>query len=258
MEHHEQYCLNQLNLGLAFLEKGMIDSAEVYFQISKDLLDKYDFPKTAYVYDDYQYALQLKKMNYQAALDFYIKKTAYEQAQQKQESEDIIVRLRIKYEASKKEQELEVARQQLASKERMVIIMLLGSVIVLLVVLYNRKTAWALQSKRLNEELKNKVIELKRINDENDRIKSNLEKLVREETKQILRKNERLRKYAFINSHKIRAPLARILGLIQVINLEQHEVTNHEAFKKLNDSSAELDEVIRDINRMLLEDDSRE
>jgi light-regulated signal transduction histidine kinase (bacteriophytochrome) len=139
-----------------------------------------------------------------------------------------------------------------------VIIMLLGSVIVLLIVLYNRKTAWTNQNERLNKELNNKVIELKRINDENDRIKSNLEKLVREETNQILKKNERLRKYAFINSHKIRAPLARILGLIQVINLEQHEVINHEAFKKLNDSSAELDEVIRDINRMLLEDDSRE
>jgi signal transduction histidine kinase len=136
--------------------------------------------------------------------------------------------------------------------------MLLGSVIVLLIVLYNRKTAWTNQNERLNKELNNKVIELKRINDENDRIKSNLEKLVREETNQILKKNERLRKYAFINSHKIRAPLARILGLIQVINLEQHEVINHEAFKKLNDSSAELDEVIRDINRMLLEDDSRE
>jgi tetratricopeptide (TPR) repeat protein len=92
MGNQEQYCLNQLNLGLAFLEKDMLDSAEVYFQISKSILDKHDFPKTAYVYDDYQYALQLKKKNYQAALDFFIRKTAYEQAQQRQESEDIIHR----------------------------------------------------------------------------------------------------------------------------------------------------------------------
>ncbi|MCG8306988.1 MAG: tetratricopeptide repeat protein [Cytophagales bacterium] len=255
LSNAEEYCKNQLNLGLAFLEIGQTDSAEIYFAISRDVLDKNDFPKTEYVYNDYQYVLQQDKGNYRAALDFYIKKVTYEQEQQKQESENDLIDLRVKYETSKKEKELEAAQYQTILQKRMALIILLSSVIILLVVLYHKKTVWAVQNKRLNKELKEKIIELKLLNEENERIKHNLRKLVREETEIILSKNEKLRKYAFINSHKIRAPLARILGLIHVINLEEHHLKNEEAFYKLNESSRELDDVIRDINRMLLEEE---
>lgn len=255
IEHQEEYCRNLLNLGLAFLRQNMPDSAEAYFSKAKEMLTTHDFPKTAYVYHDYQYELHVFKKDYEAALRHYMKKTEYEKKLQQQRSEELLTRQRLIYENSKKQQELEASQQRTIAQDRLAIILLLGSIIALLLFLYRQKSTWAAQNKKLNDELRKNVVELKNLYEENDRIKKNLEKLVREETEKVLRKNERLRKYAFINSHKIRAPLARILGLIHVLNLEGHSVKEHEAFRKLKVSSAELDQVIRDINSVLLDDE---
>ena len=74
--------------------------------------------------------------------------------------------------------------------------------------------------------------------------------------KKIEEEKERLIKdlsnYAFIASHKIRGPLARILGLIQIFNyLDPADSENSDIIKKLMTSAEELDDVIKKMNQNL-------
>jgi PAS domain S-box-containing protein len=61
-------------------------------------------------------------------------------------------------------------------------------------------------------------------------------------------KNKMLEDIAWVQSHKVRAPLARILGLIDLLNINyegQHEM--NELLNLLKNSSVELDSVIKEI-----------
>lgn len=61
--------------------------------------------------------------------------------------------------------------------------------------------------------------------------------------------NSKLREIAWIQSHLVRAPLARIMGIVNAIeNFEEHEVQEHKSFiGLLKKASLELDEIIRDV-----------
>jgi PAS domain S-box-containing protein len=61
--------------------------------------------------------------------------------------------------------------------------------------------------------------------------------------------NEKLREIAWIQSHIVRAPVARILGLIELMKMNgNYDTTNQEYFEYVIQSAIELDNIIRDIN----------
>lgn len=85
-------------------------------------------------------------------------------------------------------------------------------------------------------------------------INESLEMMVKERTSEIELQNQKLIDYANFNSHKVRGPLARILGLIYLIRLEG--VNNESDYfllfvEKLEVASQELDLVIKEINEIL-------
>lgn len=59
--------------------------------------------------------------------------------------------------------------------------------------------------------------------------------------------SKRISKYSFANSHKLRAPLSNILGLIQILRIEP----SAEMFDMLERSADDLDKVIHEINELL-------
>lgn len=60
--------------------------------------------------------------------------------------------------------------------------------------------------------------------------------------------NKALRKIAYTQSHVVRAPLARILGLMSLLKISDNlDAENREILENLKISAAELDEVIREI-----------
>src|SRR5258707_693122 len=64
-----------------------------------------------------------------------------------------------------------------------------------------------------NNELQSLNEELKASNDSIKELNENLEKMVKERTDKINDQLSQLTKYAHMNSHELRAPLARMLGL---------------------------------------------
>jgi signal transduction histidine kinase len=87
-----------------------------------------------------------------------------------------------------------------------------------------------------------------------------LEVLVDDRTKDIQSLNQKLIEYAFFNSHKVRGPLARILGLIYLIRLTA-AVNQDGNIRSIDDqitmlekSATELDDVIKAITVLLDEE----
>ncbi|HEY3429743.1 MAG TPA: hypothetical protein VGK39_03635, partial [Cyclobacteriaceae bacterium] len=102
-----------------------------------------------------------------------------------------------------------------------------------------------------NEEILAQSDELKSVNDAMQQINSNLESIVEERTHEVKMRNDKLVEYAYFNAHKVRGPLARILGLINLLEMDKEESDLNVFLEKMRTSALELDEVVREINKKL-------
>lgn len=98
--------------------------------------------------------------------------------------------------------------------------------------------------KASNEEIQSQAEEIKGIND-------NLELLVKERTDELEKKNIALEEYAFINAHKLRSPVASILGLIHLMNKIDMNDDARKVLAHLQDSTEKLDSIVNSITRAI-------
>ncbi|MEO1049805.1 MAG: hypothetical protein AAFX87_04250 [Bacteroidota bacterium] len=110
----------------------------------------------------------------------------------------------------------------------------------------------------LNEEIKEKILSialqnetLKKQRDHISQINQNLEKIVEERTEKLQSQNQRLIEYSFLNAHKIRGPLARIMGLVYLTKSQVSEDEKLFILDKIDYSAKELDDVVKEINQTL-------
>lgn len=82
-------------------------------------------------------------------------------------------------------------------------------------------------------------------------INENLEGLVLERTKDLEKKNQALEEYAFINAHKLRSPVASILGLINLLKKSSLDADAKGILDHLSDSTGKLDEVVSAITKTI-------
>lgn len=95
-----------------------------------------------------------------------------------------------------------------------------------------------------NEEIQAQAEEIKAINE-------SLEKRVAERTFELEKKNKALEDYAFINAHKLRSPVASILGLINLISHARTEEESKEIVDHMKISAEKLDEVVQSITESI-------
>jgi ligand-binding sensor domain-containing protein len=95
-----------------------------------------------------------------------------------------------------------------------------------------------------NEEIMAQAEEIKGINE-------NLEMIVQERTLELERKNKALEEYAFINAHKLRSPVASILGLVHLMTRTTLNDENREITNRLRQSAEELDAIVRSITKAI-------
>ena len=79
----------------------------------------------------------------------------------------------------------------------------------------------------------------------------NLEELVKRRTNQLEERNQKIQEYSFSNSHLVRGPLARILGLTHLARLEN--CIDLEQLKLIEDNAKDLYDIIRKMTRILEE-----
>ncbi|QCK13837.1 tetratricopeptide repeat protein [Mangrovivirga cuniculi] len=183
--------------------------------------------------------------------------------------------LTTKYESEKREQENEMLKKQnqLAqetNKTQTTLIWIIGGIgLILLLALiklflnhnkikkYNKQLNQKNQEIQIqNEEIEVQAEELRSLNEMQTMVNSDLEQKINERIQEIREKNHTLAKYAFYNAHKLRAPVASILGLIDLIlrtNLSEKE---SELVFNLKKSANNLDDAIHEI-KDILQDEER-
>ncbi|GHN01430.1 hypothetical protein WSM22_29190 [Cytophagales bacterium WSM2-2] len=95
-----------------------------------------------------------------------------------------------------------------------------------------------------NDAIKIQAEEIRSINE-------NLESLVKHRTLELEKKNKALEEYAFINAHKLRAPVASILGLVPIISTLPMSREAEEALYHLRESTNKLDEIVHSITKAI-------
>lgn len=132
------------------------------------------------------------------------------------------------------------------------------------------KSKAEIEKKNKELELKNKALEASHteIGEQNEQleftnemivsINESLEKLIKSRAKEITKKDEVLQEYAFINAHKLRAPVARILGLAKLFNHTESINDKEELVKKINYEVRDLDRIVLTITNTILKGENPE
>jgi signal transduction histidine kinase len=102
------------------------------------------------------------------------------------------------------------------------------------------------------EELRASQEELLASQEELTQINENLNNLVKERTLTIIDQNKKFVHHAFINAHQVRSPLARIQGLVNLLNYEgELNKEAQEIRRRLKESSDELDDILHEVRANL-------
>ena len=103
------------------------------------------------------------------------------------------------------------------------------------------------------EELRASQEKLLASQEELTQINENLNDLVKERTLTIIDQNKKFVHHAFINAHKVRSPLARIQGLVNLLSYETHQLNEEaqEIQRLLKESSNELDDILYEVRTNL-------
>ncbi len=116
------------------------------------------------------------------------------------------------------------------------------------IAVYVFKSGYRQQQTSLEEQNRLILLQKKDI----EKINNNLEKIVNERTYKIIQQQQKLREFANINSHKVRTPLARMLGLITVIEIEtKPDKALIEYLPLLKSNAEELDVLLKEVNDTL-------
>jgi len=96
--------------------------------------------------------------------------------------------------------------------------------------------------------------ELQALNESLKSLNNHLEDKVMERTKELQLKNEKLAEYTFINGHQLRAPVATMLGLCNLLDYTSIDREREKIVNKIRDEVGFLDITIKEI-RLKLEND---
>ncbi|GHM99018.1 hypothetical protein WSM22_05080 [Cytophagales bacterium WSM2-2] len=93
--------------------------------------------------------------------------------------------------------------------------------------------------------------EIESINQKITKVNENLEHLVALRTNTLEAQNRKLADYAFLNAHKLRAPLARIMGLANLLKMKNDPKEKVVIMTHLVNSTEELDMVVNELTGSL-------
>jgi light-regulated signal transduction histidine kinase (bacteriophytochrome) len=112
----------------------------------------------------------------------------------------------------------------------------------------------SLQNKQLHEAQQTIRQQSEKIHSLNDHLKNEVDNRTQELQKtnqELIEHNNQMEQFAFIAAHNLRAPLTRVMGLANLIQMGPTEQERQNALEKLVISTHDLDQVIKDLNAIL-------
>ena len=110
------------------------------------------------------------------------------------------------------------------------------------------------QNKQLHDAQKIIKEQSEKIQSLNDHLKIEVDNRTQELQKtnqELIEHNNQLEQFAFIAAHNLRAPLVRVLGLANLIQMGESEEDKRTALEKLISSTHDMDQVVKDLNAIL-------
>lgn len=209
--------------------------SRIYSEIENAYAAKGDF-KNAYLYLD----------RYRVAWDSLDKFRYDEQT----------LELDAKYNSAVKDRDLEEAKKNLAEQQLYItlILSMLALVVVAAIFLWRLYTVKKINEKtllRLNNEIEAQAEELRQSNNSIKAINENLESLVAERTLVIKEQNYRLLQFTFMNAHKIRGPIASLIGLMDMLQRDPDPELQKTLTTHMKTSIDNLDVIVRETTQKL-------
>ncbi len=242
----------------------------------------------AQIRDAYQLLSNLayRQGNFKQSMDYFKTSVAYRDSIQNIAEASRIGSIRLDYEMQKKQLEINALKSETYLKEnelRFKNLLLIGGIVIFVIILlslantirhfrFQKSLNQVLQEKNseilaqkkelitLHEEVlsqNNRLLEKRnQIEEANKRIieiNENLETIVHQRTAALEEQNKKLAEYAFLNAHKLRAPLASIMGLVNILYLRPSQEEHTTILDHLKKSADDLDSVVRDMSITLQE-----
>lgn len=218
----------------AYFNLGQKDSATYHFKKAENYSKHF---RSRFFYNKF---VEVAQKYYKESRDI---ETAFESLNTQYEAINSIYKSinQINYDLSKAENNLSQAEERihmldLKNKQNIIINWLLGllalSIGLLAVIFYRLHHA----QKKFRNEL--------------EQINHNLESEIERRTKEVVEQSEKIKAAAYHNSHRTRAPVARLLGLVDILNTEIPS-EREEIAEYIRQSAREIDEVIIDMNEVL-------
>jgi len=246
-----------LNLGNIYL-KHKKDYPKAFFHIEKALQNAQESQSldnqieahislAEYYYSNKQF--KLSKEHYEEALNL---KDSLHQREINVQTESLQKRLenltaktekRLLQERSRNQEKIIKKQEQLLFM--IVLVLLLISVLAIVIVQKNRLY------QKLYQEIIQKNQLLNEQKEEIEQLNQDLEKKVEVRTQKLREQNAQLEKYAFYNSHRLRAPVAQILGLFNLYQIEKDPQIREKILQLLRESTEHLDSVVREMQRIV-------
>jgi tetratricopeptide (TPR) repeat protein len=150
-------------------------------------------------------------------------------------------------------------KASLANQERQLAITLasiaafvfLAGIMAFFVYHYRQNSKNHRQLQQMHVAIKSQARELEQAYDKIHQHNLALEGNIAERTRQLNQQNRQLIQYAFFNAHKVRGPLARIMGLVNLLPKAEHDTEFRFILQRLDESALELDKVVHEINLIL-------
>ncbi|MEX2231317.1 MAG: ATP-binding protein [Cyclobacteriaceae bacterium] len=112
----------------------------------------------------------------------------------------------------------------------------------------------SMQNRQLHEAQQIIKEQSEKIQSLNDHLKIEVDNRTQElqrTNQELIEHNNQLEQFAFIAAHNLRAPLTRVLGLANLIQMGATEEDKQAALEKMISSTHDLDQVIKDLNAIL-------
>lgn len=250
-----------LRMGELFLNEKQYDSAQRYLNHAIVLADQGQQKQEKVEAYELLSQIARDRGDFKTALQYLERHDSLEHALFDTEKSRQIQQLQAEFENEQKDEQLmrnaaQISRQRMIIGAVTVVVMALLLFIALGMRFYRNKLLMtrALQQfnqaiNEKNEEIMAQAIELQEANVAIQAMNENLERMVHERTDKIQHQKQVLIEYTFMNAHKLRGPLARILGLINLYKLNPAEAAD--LFDKIDLSARELDDVVKEINTLL-------
>lgn len=242
-----------------FLTENKIDSALHYIQKSLSIAQESDMKANIYLaFKSYSSILEAKKdMN--GALAYHKQFVIYKDSVQSMMTKNALQIL--EYEKEQGEialLKLERDRQVLFTYSFIGALVLTIGIVISVLFSYKSvqkvNTNLNLANKYLQEKQEEVLVqneEMKQYQEEIQNLNNKLALSVSKKTEELMFRNQQLTKYAFFNAHKLRSPIATILGLYELLKLNPSAEERDFIIEQISIFIVKLDEMVRKSQQLL-------